>query len=102
MDLFNLILAVIFLMMATQWGEPWLIVGLLLILVVAMKDFKSTIILFVAAIALFLIKDNLQEYALFVIIGLILLALILGKKTEEGGQSEMFNPGGLGGLMEGM
>lgn len=101
MDLFNLILAVIFLMMATQWGEPWLILGLLLILVVAMKDFKSTIILVVAAIALYVIKDNLQEYALFVIIGLILLALILGKKTEEG-QSEMFNPGGLGGLMEGM
>jgi hypothetical protein len=51
---------------------------------------------------LYFIKDNIQEYALFVIIGLILLAMILGKKAEEGGQPEMFNPGGFGGLMEGM
>ena len=102
MDLFNLILAIIFLMMTTQWGEPWLIAGMVIILAVAMKDIKSTIILAVAAVALYFIKDNLQEYALFVIIGLILLALVLGKKADEGGQPEMFNPGGFGGLMEGM
>lgn len=102
MDLFNLILAIIFLMMATQWSEePWLIIGMIAILIVAMKDMKSTIILIIAGVALYVIKDNLKEYALYVIIGLILLALLLGKKTEEG-QSEMFNPGGFGGLMEGM
>ncbi|MBU2100298.1 hypothetical protein KKG83_03340 [Candidatus Micrarchaeota archaeon] len=102
MDLFNLILAVIFLMMATQWGPTWLIGGIVLILIIAMRDLKSTIILLVAAIALYFIKDNIQEYALFVIIGLILLAMVLGKKADEGGQPEMFNPGGFGGLMEGM
>jgi len=102
MDLFNLILSIIFLMIATQWGQTWLIVGILIILAVATKDIKSIIVLTVAAIALYVIKDNLQEYALFVIIGLILLALILGKKSEEGQQPEMFQPGGFGGLMEGM
>ncbi|PIN98206.1 MAG: hypothetical protein COT90_05410 [Candidatus Diapherotrites archaeon CG10_big_fil_rev_8_21_14_0_10_31_34] len=101
MDLFNLILAIIFLMMATQWGDTWLIVLMLAILLVAMRDIKSTIILIVAAVAMFLIKDNLQEYALFVIIGLILLALVLGKKADEQ-QPEMFAPGGFGGLMGGM
>lgn len=102
MNLFNLILAIIFLMMATQWGDTWLIILMLAVLLVAMKDIKSTVILIAAAVAMYLIKDNLQEYALFVIIALILLALILGKKTEEGGQPEMFSPGGFGGLMEGM
>ena len=102
MNLFNLILAIIFLMMATQWGDTWLIVLMLAVLLVAMKDLKSTIVLVVAAIAMYFIKDNLQEYALFVIIGLILLALIMGKKAEEEGQPEMFAPGGFGGLMEGM
>ncbi len=101
MNLFNLILAIIFLMMATQWGDTWLIVLMLAILIVAMKDIKSTLILLVAAGAMYLIKDNLQEYALFVIIGLILLALIMGKKADEE-QPEMFSPGGFGGLMEGM
>ena len=102
MNLFNLILAIIFLMMATQWGDTWLIVLMLAVLLVAMKDLKSTIVLVVAAIAMYFIKDNLQEYALFVIIGLILLALVIGKRAEEEGQPEMFNPGGFGGLMEGM
>ncbi len=103
MDLFNLILAIIFLMMATQWTEgPYLVIGILVILMIAVKDFKSIIILIAAAVALYFVKDNLEEYALFVIIGLIILALILGKKAEAGGQPEMFQPGGFGGLMEGM
>jgi hypothetical protein len=102
MDLFNLILAIIFLMMATQWtNELWLIGGMLIILIVAVREWKSILILVVAAIALYFIRDNLKEYALFVIIGLILLALLLGKKAEES-QPEMFSPGGFGGLMEGI
>ncbi len=102
MDLFTLILSIIFLMMVTQWTtELWVIGGIIIILIVAVRDVKATMVILLAAIALYFVRDNLKEYALFIIIGLILVALLLGKKADEG-QPEMFNPGGFGGLMEGM
>jgi hypothetical protein len=99
MDLMNYLVSLIIIGVAIQFGELWMGLGSVLILIVASKDIKISA-LFILSFILFyyLIGIGLSEYWLFAVIGLVALGFIFG--IDAGGQEQSADP--YAGLMGGM
>ena len=103
MDSFTFLLAVIFLMILIQANQLLAAIGAALIIIVAMRSVSSTVLILAAFGILYLAKDNIKELAPVILLGLIILALLLGTGSKPQ-QPEYYSPetGGYGGLLEGM
>ncbi len=102
MDIFTLIVAILFIMLAIQYGQHWLAFAIVAVMIIAMRSIGTTVLLIIALIALYFVK--VSEITIFwpiIIFGIIILALAIGSKGK-GQQPEYYAPEGYGGLLEGM
>ena len=103
MDLFNLMITLILMMLALQFGENWLAVAIVAITILTMRDFKATVVLIIATGVLYFAKGSLDPYWPIVFFGLVILALLMG--AGGGGQAEQqaeyYSPDMYSGLMGG-
>ncbi|MEM4710259.1 MAG: hypothetical protein QXT97_04725 [Candidatus Diapherotrites archaeon] len=104
MDTFTFLLTILFMFMAIQFGQTWIVLGILVISIISSKEFSTIVALLISTIVLYFIffsgnSDNFWVPAMF---GLIILAILLGNKPEEqspSGGFDMFGGyGGYGGL----
>jgi cell division protein FtsW (lipid II flippase) len=103
MDLLSYVISIAMLALAIQFGELWIVLGLVMILIVAAKDLKVSILMIVSVVSLYLINGmGMKDYWLIVVLGLIALGYILGVgKEEEGAGADPYAAllgGGMGGL----
>jgi cell division protein FtsW (lipid II flippase) len=84
MDLLTFLISITMLGFAVQLGEVWIVVGATLILILAAKDFKASILLLVSVGVLYFINGiGMRDYWMFAVFALIGLAYILGVGKEE-------------------
>ena len=103
MDLLNYVISIAMLALAVQFGEMWIVLGLAMILIVAARSIKVSILIIVSVIALYVINGmGMKDYWLIVVLGLIVLGYILGVGKEEEGASADPYAALLGGGMGGM
>lgn len=100
-DVFTLLIAIIIIMLAFQYGQNWIAFGTVLLLMLTMRSLAASAVLIAALVLIFITRGDVEAYWPLVIIGLIVFALILGfQKPPE--QPEMYGGSDLGGLMQGL
>jgi len=97
MDTFTFMIAIIFMMMAVQFNQYWLIFAIVALMILSMRDVTATILLIIATVILLFGREYLADYWPFVLFGLIILSLIIGGKQPEAQQPDMFG-GDMGGI----
>ncbi len=97
MDTFTFMIAIIFMMMAVQFNQYWLIFAIVALMILSMRDLTATILLIIATVILLFGREYLADYWPFVLFGLIILSLIIGGKQPEAQQPDMFG-GDMGGI----
>ncbi len=99
MDTASFLIGVIIMMLAASYDAYWLVVGVALVLMLTMRSLSAIVLLLISIGIIVFFRGNIQEYAPYILFGLIILSLLLdaGKKQEAYPQ----DMGGLGGL-EGM
>jgi len=99
MDLMNYLVSIIIIGVAIQFGELWMSLGAILILIVASKDLKVTFLFIISFLVFHFINGiGMKEYWLFAALGLVALGFILG--IDAGQQEAQADP--YAGLMGGM
>lgn len=84
MDLLTYLISVTLLGFAVQIGEVWMVLGATLILVLAARDFKASILMIVSVIVLYIVNGmGMKEYWIFAIFLLLGLGYLLGLGKEE-------------------
>src|SRR3989338_5180882 len=104
MDTFTFLVALMLLMLAFQFGENWLIFGVIAIMVLSMRSFATTILLLISAGVLYFVTKtaDINTYWPVIVFGLIILSLVLGMKEKEQ-QPEFYAPDmGYGDMMGGI
>ncbi len=97
----------ILMLMAIQFKQDWLVLGILVISVLTSKDMPTVLMFIIGTVVLYFFVgsgDINGEMWLPIIFGLIILSVILGGKQEAPAQDPLAGLGGMGGFggMEGM
>lgn len=101
MDTFNFLVAILLIMLAMQFGENWIVFGVVAIVVFTMRSMATTIMLLVTVFVLYFIgATNLSVYWPIIVVGLVVLSLALGVGGKPT-QPEYYEPGGYGDLLGG-
>jgi hypothetical protein len=98
MDVFTILMAIIVIMVSIQFKLNWVAFGTVLLVIVTLRNLPSTIIMIIALIGLYLTAGEAEIYWPWLMIGLIVLALLIG--AAEKPQAEAYPPD-LGGLLGG-
>ena len=98
MDTFTFMIAIIFMMMAVQFNQYWLIFAIVALMILSMRDLTATVLLIIATVILLFGKEYLTDYWPFVLFGLIILSLIIGGKQKDEQPPDMFGGGDMGGI----
>lgn len=96
MDTLTLMISIVLMMLFMQYGQFWLVFGVLMITILTSRSFSTTFVILTAVVAVYLTKDLLKDLWLIVTIGLITLALILSIRKPE--RPEYAPEMGLGGM----
>lgn len=105
MDTFTFLVALIMILLAASFQEPWIVIGIVALMIIQQKNLKDTIALLIAVGIIFLIQSiDYSDLWPIILVGLIALAILLGiKPTNQG--ADIYgggnDDGGLGGLMGG-
>ena len=99
MDTFTLMVAIILMMMFLQYGQNWLVLGTMIVVILSTRSPTTTIALIIAGILIYFTQDAAKGYWPLIIFGLVILALILGLKPKPA-QPDYYAPD-LGGMMGG-
>jgi len=84
MDLLTFLISLTLLGFAVQLGEFWIVVGATLILVLASKDVKASLLLILSVFVLYVINGiGMKEYWIFAVFGLLAIGYLLGLGKEE-------------------
>jgi len=101
LDTFSLVVTILMLMLAVQYGEGWLVFGIAAIMIIALRSLSATLMIIIATVLLYVFKGSgLNDLWPIIVIALVIIALIsgLGKKEEAsyGGQdfSSLLGGGG--------
>lgn len=104
MDTFTFLLTVIFMFMAIQFGQTWIVFGILVISIISSKEASTIIALLLATVVLYFmfLSGNVENLWVPAIFGLVIIAILLGNKPDEqqpsGGMDLFGGYGGYGGL----
>ncbi|MDO8537980.1 MAG: hypothetical protein Q7S21_03795 [archaeon] len=102
-DTFSLVVTLLMLMLAVQYGEGWLVFGIAAIMIIALRSLSATLMIIAGTVLLYVFKGSgLNDLWPIIVIALIIIALIsgLGKKEEPaygGGDLSSLLGGGGGG-----
>ena len=84
MDLLTYLISVTLLGFAIQLGEVWIVLGATLILILAARDFKASLLLIISVVVLYIVNGiGMKEYWIFAIFVLLGLGYLLGLGKEE-------------------
>ena len=105
MDTFTFLIALVFLILAFQYGATWLSFAVVTILILTMRSLSATVLIIVSSVIIWALSKSPDPtpYWPYVIFGLIILALLMGQ-GEASAQPEYFPPagmdpfGGMGGM----
>ena len=105
MDTITLTVALILMMLFMQFGQNWLVLGTVIVVILSARSLSTTLVLLLAVLIIYATKGATKEFWPLIIMGLIILALVLSLKGKPQ-QPEYYGPdmgglGGLGGLMGG-
>ena len=101
MDTFTFMIAVVMMMLAIQFEQNWLVLGIAVVLALTTKDIKATILLAISGGVLYMFAGQMKELWPFVIFGLVILSIILGIGKKE--QASPYGDMGMGmGMDEGL
>ena len=99
MDTFTFMIAILFMMIAVQFNQNWLIFAIVALMILTMRDIGATVLLLIATAVLLFGRNYLMEYWPFVLFGLIILSVVLsGKQKQEQQMPDMFGQGDMGGI----
>jgi len=100
-----LMISIVLMMLFMQYGELWLVFGVLMLTILTSRSFSTTFVIILAVALIYFTKDLLKDLWPIVTIGLVTLALILNlmnrEKPEyapEMGLGGMFGQEGMGGM----
>ena len=100
MDLLTFVIAIAIIGFAIQLSEFWVVLGITMILILASKDIKASMLTLVSVGVLYFINGaGMKEYWIFAIFGLLILAYIMGLGKEEAAPADPYAGllGGMGG-----
>ena len=98
MDLSNYVISIALIAIVIQFGEVWMGVGATLILIIASKDLKASILMILGLGAMYFINGiGMQEYWLIATAILIALGYLLGLSDSDEAAADPY-----AGLMGGM
>lgn len=101
MDEVTFIISLVLMMLAVQYGQGWLMFGILGVMIIYMRSLKVTVLLLLSAGVLYVLgPEGLKAYWPFVLFGLIILALLFGFKSQGEG-AEVYPGGAYGDLLGG-
>ncbi|MBU0636532.1 hypothetical protein KKE06_05905 [Candidatus Micrarchaeota archaeon] len=100
MDTTNFLVAVVLMMLAASYGAYWLVIGIAVIMMLTMRSLTTFVLLIISLAVVFFFQGNIQEYAPYILFGLVILALALGNigKPQEAAYPADMGLGGLGGM----
>ncbi len=101
MDTFNLIIAILLIVLAFQFQQDWLVFGTVALLILSLRSFSTAIILLALVGILFWVGNwgDIKLLLPIILFGLLILAIIIGMKPQPK-QPEYYAPD-LGGMMDG-
>jgi len=84
-DLLTFVIAIAIIGFAIQLSEFWVVLGITMILILASKDIKASILLILSVFVLYFINSmgGMKEYWFMAIIVLLALGYIMGLGKEE-------------------
>ncbi len=104
MDTFTFLIAILLIILALQYGQNWIVFGILAIMILSTRSVATTVALTISVFVLYLFAGSgaLNTYWPFIVFGLIILSLVLGLGKKPA-QPEYYTPdmgygGGLGGF----
>ena len=84
MDLSNYVISIALIAIVIQFGEVWMGVGATLILIIASKDLKASVLMMLALGAMYFINGiGMTEYWLIAAAALITLGYLFGLGNDE-------------------
>jgi len=84
MELLNFLISIVVLGLAVQFGEPWIVLGIAMIMIIASKSVKVSVLYVISIGVLYYVNAaGLKEYWLFAVIGLIAIGYLLGIGNED-------------------
>ena len=84
MDLLTYLISIVILALAIQFGEVWMVLGATMILIIASKEIKISVLLIVSVGVLYFINTiGMKDYWMVAALGLIALGYFLGVGKEE-------------------
>ena len=100
MDTTNFLIAVILMMLAASYGAYWLVIGIAVIMLLTMRSLSTLILMIISVGVVFFFQGNIQEYAPYILFGLVILALAIGNmdKPQEAAYPPDMGLGGMGGM----
>ncbi len=90
MDTNMFAITMILMMIFLQYGQHWLVFGILILGILSARSFATSLVLLLAAFVLYATRDILSDSWPIVAIALIALSLFLSSKTEREEQSYGF------------
>ena len=104
MDYFNLLVSMILIFLAMQYGQNWIIFAIMIISVLTIKSFRAIAVLVIGTLALYLLFDNgdLNSSFPLIVLGIAVVGLILGLGKGGGSEPQAGLPGGYGDLLGGL
>ena len=100
MDTLAFIIAVLLIMLAIQFNQQWMILGVVGILIVSMRS-VGTILLVIITLGAFFLFPDVKTYGPIILVSLIIIALAFGSGDKPGAPQgypmDMFGDMGGGG-----
>lgn len=93
MDTFTFLIAILLIILALQYGQNWIVLGILAIMILSTRSITTTVALIIAVSVLYIFAgtDSLNTYWPFLVFGLIILSLVLGLGKKPA-QPEYYTP----------
>lgn len=98
MDTFTFLVALMLIMLAMQYNQTWMILGVVAILILAIRSWTTIILLVLTLVILYFLRGaDMVDYWPIVVFGMVIVALVLGIKAEPK-EPEMYGGDMMGGL----
>jgi len=94
MDIFTFMIAIVMMMLAVQFEQNWLVLGIAAVLIITTRSPSVTAIMIISAAVLYFFSESMKELWPVIVFGLVILAVILGVGKNSGQQQDPF--GGMG------
>ena len=86
MDTFTFMIAIVLMMLAIQFQQNWLVIGIAAVLIITTKSLPVTMLLILAGGILYFFSASMQQYWPLILFGLVILSILFGVGKSKGAQ----------------